>query len=56
MFCKSREVEKMYPVVFYRLYYVMKISMQQYNRIDELFYYTMKAIVDRLERDVRVCA
>lgn len=56
MFCKSRECWKSMPSGLLQTVLCNENLIQQYNRIDELFYYTMKAIVSRLERDVMVFA
>ena len=56
MFCKSRDFWKSMPSGLIQTVLCDERLESQYTRIDELFYYTMKSIVDRLEASVTVAA
>lgn len=56
MFCKSRESWKNMPSGLLQTVLCDEKLQSTYSRIDELFYYTMKGIVDRLESDTAVSA
>lgn len=56
MFCKSRESWKNMPSGLLQTVLCDEKLQTSYDRIDELLYYTMKEIVDRLESDTTVSA
>lgn len=56
MFCKSRESWKNMPSGLLQTVLCDEQLRSLYSRTDELFYYTMKAIVDRLEMNTNVSA
>lgn len=56
MFCKSRDVWKNMPSGLLQTVLCDEKLQNSYDRIDELFYYTMKEIVDRLETGTFVVA
>ena len=56
MFCKSRESWKNMPSGLLQTVLCNEQLQYGYSRIDETFYYTMKAIVSRLESNVSVLA
>lgn len=56
MFCKSRESWKNMPSGLLQTVLCDEKLEDSYDRIDELFYFTMKAIVDRLESGTSVAA
>lgn len=56
MFCKSRDTWKNMPSGLLQTVLCDEKLQYSYDRIDELFYYTMKEIVDRLETDTSVVA
>lgn len=56
MFCKSRDSWKNMPSGLIQTVLCGEQIATQYSRIDELFYYTMKAIIDRLEFQLSVAA
>ena len=56
MFCKSRDTWKNMPSGLLQTVLCDEKLQDSYDRIDELFYYTMKEIVVRLETDVSVAA
>lgn len=56
MFCKSRESWKNMPSGLLQTVLCDEKLQSAYSRIDELFYYSMKGIVDRLEADTSVSA
>ena len=56
MFCESRESWVNMPSGLLQTVLCEEKLQQNYNRIDELFYYTMKEIVVRLEYDTSVAA
>ena len=56
MFCKSRDSWKNMPSGLLQTVLCHEKLQSSYDRIDELFYYTMKDIVDRLESDTTVSA
>ncbi|MGI6153845.1 MAG: nucleotide-binding domain-containing protein [Christensenellaceae bacterium] len=56
MFCKSRESWKNMPSGLLQTVLCDEKLQDTYDRIDELFYYTMIEIVDRLESDTNVDA
>ena len=56
VFCKSRETWKNMPSGLLQTVLCDEKLQSSYNRIDELFYYTMKEIVNRLENDNTVSA
>lgn len=56
MFCKSRDTWKNMPSGLLQTVMCDEKLQDSYDRIDELFYYTMKEIVVRLETDVSVAA
>lgn len=56
MFCKSRSSWKNMPSGLLQTVLCDEKLQNSYARIDELFYHTMKKIVDRLETDVSVTA
>ena len=56
MFCKSRESWKNMPSGLLQTNLCDEKLQSAYSRIDELFYYTMKGIADRLESDASVSA
>lgn len=56
MFCKSRTSWKNMPSGLIQTILCDEKLQSKYNRIDELFYYTMKEIVNRLETDTTVAA
>ena len=56
MFCKSRDTWKNMPSGLLQTVLCDEKLQDSYDRIDELFYYTMKEIVVRLETDVSVVA
>lgn len=56
MFCKSRDTWKNMPSGLLQTVLCDEKLQHSYDRIDELFYYTMKEIVDRLESDTSVVA
>lgn len=56
MFCKSRESWKNMPSGLLQTVLCDEQFKEEYSRIDEKFYYTMKAISERLEKDVTVAA
>lgn len=56
MFCKSRKSWKNMPSGLLQTVLCDEKLQESYERIDELFYYTMKKIVDRLETNTSVTA
>lgn len=56
MFCKSRETWKNMPSGLLQTVLCDEKLRLSYDRIDELFYYTMKEIIERLESDILVSA
>lgn len=56
MFCKSRDSWKNMPSGLLQTVLCEEKLQSSYNRIDELFYYTMKEIVNRVEKDNSVIA
>ena len=56
MFCKSRSLWKNMPSGLMQTVLCDEKLQDSYSRIDELFYYTMKEIVKRLELDTSVAA
>lgn len=56
MFCKSRDGWKNMPSGLLQTVLCNENLQSSYDRADELFYYTMKEIVDRLETDNTVIA
>ena len=56
MFCKSRESWKNMPSGLLQTVLCDEKLQTDYSRIDEIFYYTMKGIVDRIESDRSVSA
>lgn len=56
MFCKSRSSWKNMPSGLIQTVLCDEKLHDDYDRIDELFYYTMKEIVNRLESDTTVAA
>ena len=56
MFCKSREYWKNMPGGLLQTVLCQEKLQDSYDRIDELFYYTMKQVVDRLELNTSVIA
>ena len=56
MFCKSREKWKNMPSGLLQTVLCDEKLQDSYERIDELFYYTMKEIVNRLEASTSVSA
>ena len=56
MFCKSRTFWKKMPSGLLQTVLCDEKLQNSYDRIDELFYYTMKEIVARLESDTSVAA
>ena len=56
MFCNSRNEWKNMPSGLLQTVLCDEKLQSSYSRIDELFYYTMKEIVDRLESDTTVTA
>ena len=56
MFCKSRDTWKNMPSGLLQTVLCDEKLQDSYDRIDELFYYTMKKIVERLESDTSVAA
>lgn len=56
MFCKSRSSWKNMPSGLLQTVLCNEQLHSSYDRIDELFYYTMKGIVDRLETNTNVSA
>ena len=56
MFCKSREAWKNMPSGLLQTVLCEEKLQSDYDRIDELFYYTMKKIVSRLETNTSVVA
>lgn len=56
MFCKSRDNWKNMPSGLLQTVLSDEKLQKAYERLDELFYYTMKEIVRRLESDTSVCA
>ena len=56
MFCKSRASWKNMPSGLLQTVLCDEKMQDSYERIDELFYYTMKEIVNRLETDITVTA
>lgn len=56
MFCKSRTSWKNMPSGLLQTVLCDEKLQDSYDRIDELFYYTMKEIVNRLETDITVTA
>ena len=56
MFCKSRTFWKKMPSGLLQTVLCDEKMQNSYDRIDELFYYTMKEIVARLESDTSVAA
>jgi hypothetical protein len=56
MFCKSRDAWKNMPSGLLQTVLCDEKLQYSYDRIDELFYYTMKEIVERLETDTSVVA
>lgn len=56
MFCKSREAWKNMPSGLLQTVLCEETLQSEYDRIDELFYYTMKKIVSRLEANTSVVA
>lgn len=56
MFCKSRDTWVNMPSGLIQTVMCDEKLQSEYERIDELFYHTMKAIVDRIETDRTVVA
>lgn len=56
MFCKSRDSWKNMPSGLLQTVLCEEQLQLQYDRLDEVFYYTMKAIVNRLNTDLTVAA
>lgn len=56
MFCKSRDSWKNMPSGLLQTVLCEEKLQDTYERIDELFYYTMKEVVSRLESDESVAA
>ncbi len=56
MFCKSRESWKNMPSGLLQTVLCEEKLQESYERIDELFYFTMKEIVERLETNTSVVA
>ena len=56
MFCKSRDAWVNMPSGLIQTVMCDEKLQSEYERIDELFYHTMKAIVDRIETDRTVVA
>ncbi len=56
MFCKSREDWNNMPSGLVQTILCQECLATEYDRIDELFYYTMKRIVQRLEASTKVKA
>lgn len=56
MFCKSRKSWKNMPSGLLQTVLCDEKLQESYERIDELFYYTMKKIVERLETNTSVTA
>ena len=56
MFCKSRDAWVNMPSGILQTILCDEQLQLAYERIDELFYFTMKAIVDRLEQDCKLFA
>ncbi len=56
MFCNSRDSWKNMPSGLVQTVLCDEKLQTSYDRIDELFYYTMKKIVERLESDLTVSA
>lgn len=56
MFCKSRDTWKNMPSGLLQTVLCDEKLQSSYDRIDELFYYSMKEIVSRLENDASVVA
>ena len=56
MFCKSREVWKNMPSGLIQTIICDEKIATSYSRIDEVFYYTMKAIVERINNSTDVIA
>jgi len=56
MFCKSRDSWKNMPSGLLQTVLCEEQLQDTYERIDELFYYTMKEVVDRLESNTSVAA
>lgn len=56
MFCKSRDSWKNMPSGLLQTILCDEKLQDSYSRIDELFYYTMAEIVERLESDTSVAA
>ena len=56
MFCKSRDSWKNMPSGLLQTVLCNEKLIDVYDRIDELFYYTMSGIVDRIESDIAVFA
>lgn len=56
MFCKSRDKWKNMPSGLLQTILCDEKLQDSYDRIDELFYYTMEAIINRLETDTAVIA
>lgn len=56
MFCKSRDSWKNMPSGLLQTVLCEEELQDTYERIDELFYYTMKEVVSRLESDESVAA
>ena len=56
MFCKSREAWTNMPSGLIQTVLCDENFASNYSRIDEIFYYTMKAIVDRINESTEVAA
>ena len=56
MFCNSRDSWKNMPSGLLQTVLCEENLQESYDRLDELFYYTMKQIVNRLESDLSVVA
>lgn len=56
MFCKSREAWKNMPSGLIQTVLCDEKLATDYSRIDEVFYYTMQAIVDRINDNIEVVA
>lgn len=56
MFCKSRDTWKNMPSGLIQTVLCAENIATSYSRIDEIFYYTLQAIVNRLETDIEVAA
>lgn len=56
MFCKSRSSWKNMPSGLLQTVLCDEMLQDSYDRIDELFYYTMKKIVNRIEENTSVIA